>query len=79
MPAQAPKARSKESKLEGARPGWVFKTGERGLGYYPDAGWHRSTISLELAVWHTRDILPMPIMLNELVAAEPTVEARPEQ
>ena len=33
VPARAPKARSKLSKFEGAKPGWVFKTGERGLGY----------------------------------------------
>ena len=38
VPAQAPKARPKKSKFEGARPGWCFKTGDHGLGYYPDVG-----------------------------------------
>ena len=34
VPAAGPKHRTRESKFEGARTGFVFKLGPRGLGYY---------------------------------------------
>ena len=34
--AAAPKKQPKASRFEGEKPGWVFKLGDRGLGYYPD-------------------------------------------
>ena len=40
---------SKKSKFEGEKPGFVFKLGDRGLGYYRDAGRQVITISLAAA------------------------------
>ena len=38
VPASRGEARSTKSKFEGFKPGWAFKRGHRGLGYYRDYG-----------------------------------------
>ena len=48
--AAGPKHRTRESKFEGARPGYVFKLGPSGLGYYRDTGKQRVEMCLEAAI-----------------------------
>ena len=56
---------TKTSKFEGAKPGWVFKTGECGLGYYRDNGGLRTQLSLDLALRPMRSLLVATISLDD--------------
>ena len=62
---------TKASKFEGAKPGWVVKTGEEGLGYYKDSGAQRLQLSLDLALRPMRTVPAACIELDDLVLASP--------
>ena len=49
------------------KPGWVFKLGEAGLGYYRDRGGLVVTVSLAQAIQPTAGIPAAPISLDELI------------
>ena len=61
---------TKASKFDGAKPGWVFKTGDSGLGYYRDSGSQRTQLSLDLALRPMRTVPAPIIILNDLVLAD---------
>jgi hypothetical protein len=61
-PLKNPK--SKESRFEGERPGWVFKLGDRGLGYYSDKQLP-SAVSLAGEIWPSGGRLAVTIPLFE--------------
>ena len=67
MCLQKGKRITKVSKFEGSRSGWVFKTGERGLGYYRDKGSMLGTLSLSRAVWPLQSLPAAPLCLETLV------------
>ena len=58
---------TKLSKFDGAKPGRVFKTGDRGLGYYRDSGGLRAQLSLDLALHALRSVPVATISLDGLV------------
>ena len=62
---------TKASKFEGAKPGWVFKTGETGLGYYRDNGTQRLQLSLDLALRPMRVVPAANIVFSELIVMSP--------
>ena len=60
---------AKLSKFDGAKPGWVFKTGDQGLGYYRDSGGLRTQLSLDLALHQLRSLPVATISLDGLVTS----------
>ena len=67
---------TKQSKFDGARPGWVFKSGDQGLGYYRDNGGLRTQLSLDLALHPLRSVPVATISLDGLVPGAPNREPR---
>ena len=61
---------TKASKFDGAKPGWVFKTGDSGLGYYRDSGGLRTHLSLDLALRPMRSLPAATINLDDLVISD---------
>ena len=61
---------TKAPEIDGAKPGWVFKTGERGLGYYRDNGGLRTHLSLDLALRPMRSLPVATISLDDLVISD---------
>ena len=59
---------SKTSKFEGERPGWVFKLGGAGLGYYRDVGYVH-TVRLHAAVVPGGSTVPIRVSLNDVVSS----------
>ena len=59
---------TKNSKFPGHKPGWVFKTGDQGLGYYRDGGGLRTNLSLDLALHPMRSLPVATIKLDSLVS-----------
>ena len=57
-------------KFDGAKPEWVFKTGDRGLGYYRDNGSLRTQLSLDLALRPMRSLPVATIVLDDLVITD---------
>ena len=57
---------TKVSKFDGFKPGWVFKTGDQGLGYYRDSGGMRMQVSLDLALRPMRSLPAATIILDDL-------------
>ena len=58
---------TKKSKFEEEKPGWVFKLGEAGLGYYRDREGRGVTVSLAEAIRPTSDTPAASLSLDELV------------
>ena len=67
VPAAGPKHRTRDSKFEGARAGFVFKLGPRGLGYYRDTGKQRVDMCLDMALRPLRSIPAVRLQLDSLV------------
>ena len=56
-------------KFQGEKPGWVFKLGEQGLGYYIDVGRVRNVfLFLEVVPWGGTQ--PAVIELSDLLPSE---------
>ena len=62
---------TKKSKFEGPRPGWVFKFGDEGLGYYRDYGGMVVQVALEKEIPLATKLPAARIPLSELLP-EPT-------
>ena len=73
VPASRGEARTKRSKFEGERKGWVFKRGELGLGYYRDYGGMVVTVSLNLALHPTAALPPNKLQLDALITSSPSL------
>jgi hypothetical protein len=54
-------------KHEGYREGWVYKLGNRGLGYYADGAPDREPLDLNKALWLTEGLAPVNLELDQLV------------
>ena len=67
---------TKASKFNGFKPWWVFKTGDRGLGYYRDSGGMRTQLSLDLALRPMRSLPVATINLDDLVISDADGESR---
>ena len=67
--ASGGEAVTKKIKFEGERPGWVFKRGLKGLGYYRDYGGMVVAVSLARALNPTEGIQPNRLQLDELISS----------
>ena len=64
-------------KIEGAKPGWVFKLGEKGLGYYRDRGGLVAVVSRAQAfpavAKSCTSVPPIPLCLDEVIGKQNSV------
>ena len=63
--------KTKASKFQGQRAGWVFKLGEQGLGYYVDSR-PRHTVHLYPLIVPAGGASPIELELDSLVPSLPT-------
>ena len=61
---------NKKPNFEGEKPGWVFKLGDRGLGYYQDVG-RVQKVYLYPEVAPSGGTLPVTLELSKLLPDEP--------
>ena len=69
---------SKTPKFEGERPGWVFKLGGAGLGYYRDVGYVH-TVQLHHAVVPGGSTTPLKVVLDSTVTCGLSSKAATDQ
>ena len=60
-------------RYEGTRVGWVYKTGQAGLGYYVDGAPEPKPLDLNGLLWPTAGLSPVELKLDELITVKATV------
>ena len=57
---------TKKPKFQGEKPGWLFKLGAQGLGYYRDRGGLVMVVSIAQAIQPATSLPAAPLALDEL-------------